>query len=131
MIQIELLTLMIGNKLTLVSFLGGFLERYFAFVCTSYVTSNMLFFKIVAIHTMLKYWEQVVKAIGANDEESKEIGSRVTNFKEITKRMRMKYDKYYNAPENMNLLVYIAPIFDARCKFAGLDVSLYDLFGEA
>ena len=30
----------------------------------------------------------------------------------------------------MNLLVYIAPIFDPRYKLASLELSLHDLFGE-
>jgi len=32
--------------------------------------------------------------------------------------------------KKVNLLVYIAPIFDPRYKLAGLELSLYDLFGE-
>ena len=77
--------------------------------------------------------EEVVETIDANDEESEEIkenGSRVTNFNEMAKRMRMKYDKYYGTPEKMNHLVYIIPIFDPRDKLAGLEVSLCDLSGE-
>jgi len=100
---------------------------------TSYVTSNLLFFEIVAIHSMLNNLEEVVGTIDANDEESEEIeeiGSRVTNFKEMAKRMRIKYDKYYGTPEKMNPLMYIAPILDRRYKLAGLEVSLCDLFGE-
>ena len=52
---------------------------------TSYVTSNLIFFDIVAIHTMLKQLEEVVETIDVDDEESEEIeeiGSRVTNVKE-------------------------------------------------
>jgi len=78
------------------------------------VTSNL---EIVAIHTLLKQLEEVVETIDANDKESEDIediGSRVTNFKEMAKRMRMKYDKYYGRPEKMNPLVYITPIFDPR-----------------
>ena len=101
---------------------------------TSHVKFNMLFFEIVAIHTMLKHLQQFVKTIDANDDESVEIeviGSKVTNFTEMAKRMRMKYDKYYGTPEKMNSLVYIARIIDPRYKLAGLEASLYDLFGEA
>jgi len=50
----------------------------------------------VAIHTILKHLEQVVKTIDVNDQDSDEIediASRVTNFKEMAKKMRMKYDK--------------------------------------
>ena len=100
---------------------------------TSYVTSNFLFFEIVAIHSMLNNLEEVVETIDASDEASEEIeeiGSRVTNFKEMAKRMRMKYDKYYGTPEKMNPLMYITPMFDPRYKLAGLEVSLCDLFGE-
>ena len=71
-----------------------------------------------------------METIDANDEESEEIGSRVTNFKEMAKRMKMKYDKYYDTPEKMNPLVYMTPIFDHRYKLAGLELSLCDLFGE-
>jgi len=48
----------------------------------------------------------------------------------MAKRMRIKYDKYYDTPKKMNLLVDIAPIFYPRYKLAGLEVSLCDLFGE-
>ena len=54
----------------------------------------------------------------------------VTNFREMAKRMRMKYDKYYGAPDKMNALVYIAAIFDPRYKLVGLELSLCDLFGD-
>ena len=47
---------------------------------TLYVTSNLLFFEIVAIHNMLKHLEQVVEAIDVNDDdgsgEIEEITSR-------------------------------------------------------
>ena len=36
---------------------------------TSYVTSNLLFFEIVAIHSMLRNLEEVADTIDANDEE--------------------------------------------------------------
>ena len=97
------------------------------------MTSNLLFFEIVAIHTMLNNLKQVVKIIYANDEESEEIkgnGSRVTNCQEMAKRISMKYDKYYGTPEKMNPLVYIAAIFDPTYKLVGLEASLYDVFGE-
>jgi len=100
---------------------------------TSYVTSNLLFFEIMTIHTMLNNLKQVIETINANDEESEEIeesGSTVTNFKEMAKRMKIKYDEYSGTPEKMNHLVYLAPIFDPRCKLVGLKVSLCDLFGE-
>jgi len=48
----------------------------------------------------------------------------------MAKKMRMKYAKYYGTPEKKNLLVNIAPIFDPRYKLTGLELSLYDLFGE-
>ena len=94
---------------------------------------NLVFFEIVAIHTMLEHLEQGVETIDVIDDESdeiEEIGSRVTNFKEMVRRMRMKYDKYYGTPEKINHLVYIAPIFDSRYKLVGLEVSLCDLFAE-
>jgi len=100
---------------------------------TLYVTSNLLFFEIVAIHNMLKHFEQVVETIDVNDEDSveiEEIASRVTNFKEMAKKKMMKYDKYYGTLEKMNPVVYIGPIFDRRYKLVGLDLSLWNLFGE-
>ena len=54
----------------------------------------------------------------------------VTNFREMAKRMRMKYDKYYGTPDKMNPLVYIATIFDPRYKLVGLELSLCDLYGD-
>ena len=61
--------------------------------------------------------EEVVDTIDANDEEGVVLEGMeysVTNFTEMTKRMRMKYNKDYGTPEKMNPLVYIAPIFDPR-----------------
>ena len=40
---------------------------------TSYVTLNLLFFEIVAIHSMLNNLEEVVETIDASNEESKKI----------------------------------------------------------
>ena len=74
-----------------------------------------------------------METIDVNDEDSveiEEITSRVTNFKEMAKKMMMKYEKYYGTPEKMNPLVYIAPIFDPRYKLVGLELSLCDLFGD-
>jgi len=71
-----------------------------------------------------------VETIDANDEEGeeiKEIGSRVTSFKEMAKGMRIKYDKYYGTLEKMNHLVYITSTFDPRYKLARLEVALCDL----
>ena len=117
-----------------ISFLKVFYNVTLHLSGTSYVTSNLIFFELVAIHTMLNNLKQVIETTDANDEESEEIeekGSRVTNFKVMTKMMRMKYDKYCGTPEKMNPLVYIALIFDLRYKLAGVEVSLCDLFGEA
>jgi len=47
---------------------------------------------------MLRNLEEVVETIDANDKESvgiEEMKYSVTNFTEMAKRMRMKYDKYY------------------------------------
>jgi len=77
----------------LVVFLEVFYNVILRLYCTLYLTSNLLFFEIVAIYTMLKHLEQVVETIDVNDEDSDEIekiASRVTNFKEMTKKMRMK-----------------------------------------
>jgi len=82
---------------------------------------------------MLRNLEEVADTIDANDEEGVVLEGMeysVANFKEMAKRMRMKYDKYYGTPKKMNPLVYIAPIFDPRYKFVGLEVSLCDLFRE-
>jgi len=87
----------------------------------------------VVSHTILKCLAQVVKTIDTNDEESEEIeniGSTITNFEEMAKRMGMKYDKYYGTPEKMNPLVYIASIFDPRYNLVGFKVSLCDMFDE-
>ena len=100
---------------------------------SSYVTSNLHFYEILDIHSTLSELEEVVETID-NDEESEDVEgigfSTVTNFKEMAKRMRMKYEKYYGTPEKMNPLLYIAPIFDPRCKLEGVQVSLCDVFGE-
>jgi len=83
---------------------------------TSYMIFDLLFYEIVVIHIMLEHLEQCAETIDASDEESEKIISGDINFREMTKRMRMKYDKYYGTPEKMNPLVYIALIFDPRYK---------------
>ena len=117
----------------LLVFLEVFYNATLRLSSTLYVTSNLLFLKIVVIHTMLKHLEQAVVTFDANDEdgeEVEEIRSKVTNFKEMTKRMRTKYANYFDTPEKMNLLVHIAPTFDPGYNIAGLELSLCDLFGE-
>jgi len=86
------------------------------------VTSYLLFFEIVAIHSTLRNSEEVVDTIDPNDDEDVALEGmdyNVTNFREMAKRMRMKYDKYYGTPEKMNPLVYIATIFNPRYKLVG------------
>jgi len=90
-----------------------------------YVIFNLLFLEIVAIHTMLKHLEQVIGTIVANDDENEgieESRSTVPNFKEMVKRMRIKYAKYYGTPEKMNLLVYIAHILTLVTSWQLLNV---------
>ena len=56
---------------------------------TSYVTSNLFFFEIVAIHSMLRNLEEVVNTIDPNDEEDvvlEGMDYSVTNFREIAKK---------------------------------------------
>ena len=70
---------------------------------TSSVISNLLFFKIVAIRSILRNLEEVIDTIDANDEgvEIEEMEYNVTSFTEMAKRMTMKYDKYYGVISTM------------------------------
>jgi len=65
---------------------------------SSYVTSNQHFYEILDIHSTLSELEEVVET-SDNDEKSEDVEgigfSIVTNFKEMAKRMKMKYEKYY------------------------------------
>ena len=115
--QIDLLTIMIENKLNTCLFcLEVFYDVTLHLSGNSRATSNHLFFEVMAIHTMLKHLEQVVETVDANDEESEkieEIRSKVTYFKEMAKRMLTKYAKYYSTPKKINPLVnYSSLILD-------------------
>ena len=71
---------------------------------------------------------KIIDTSDANDEESmkiEDIGSRVTNFKEMTKRMSVKYTKYYETSEKMSTLVYTTPIFDLIYKLVDVELFLY------
>jgi len=77
---------------------------------------------------MLKHLMKIIDTSDANDEESmkiEDIGSRVTNFKEMTKRMSVKYTKYYETSEKMSTLVYTTPIFDLIYKLVDVELFLY------
>ena len=55
----------------------------------SYVTLNLLFFEIMAIHNILKYLKQIVETIYVNDKESEKIEKikfGVTNFKGMARK---------------------------------------------
>jgi len=104
--QIDLITLVIENKLNTCEF---FLEFFYNVTLrlsgTSYVTSNLLFFEIVAIHSMLRNLKEVVDTIDAHDEEGVVLEGMeysVINFTEMTKRMRMKC----NSPTLINGFIY-------------------------
>ena len=65
---------MIENKLKhLLVFLKVFYNVILRLFGTSYVTSNLLFFEIVDIHTMLKHLKQVIDTTNANDKQSEGI----------------------------------------------------------
>ncbi|XP_052483057.1 zinc finger BED domain-containing protein RICESLEEPER 2-like [Gossypium raimondii] len=46
----------------------------------------------------------------------------------MTSKMREKYNKYWGEGNNINMLVYLAVIFDPRCKMSFLDFGVNLLF---
>ncbi|VFQ91390.1 unnamed protein product [Cuscuta campestris] len=117
----------------LMVFLEAFYNATLHLSGTSYVTSNLLFFEIVAIYKMLQNLEDIDEVIDVQDieigVEGEEDEVMVKNFKEMVNRMKLKFEKYYGRLEKLNTLVYIAPIFDPRYKLEGLEICVCDLFG--
>ena len=78
-----------------------------------YVTANKLFSEISDLFCVLNDWM-------ISDDASK----RAMGFS-----MKSKFDKYFGDPDKMNLLIFIAFVFDPREKMDFLQFSLDQIYG--
>ncbi|XP_055960099.1 zinc finger BED domain-containing protein RICESLEEPER 2-like [Mercurialis annua] len=79
-----------------------------------YVTSNMHYLEICDLSIMLD------EMIASEDVEIKQMG----------KKMREKFNKYWSDPLKMNKLIFFSHIFDPTSKLNDLLFSLCNLFGK-
>ncbi|XP_052877894.1 zinc finger BED domain-containing protein RICESLEEPER 2-like [Gossypium arboreum] len=77
-----------------------------------HVTSHSLFEVLTDVHCLFDGWQ---------DCGDLEIIS-------MTSKMREKYNKYWGEGNKINMLVYLAVIFDPRCKMSFLDFGVNLLF---
>lgn len=93
-------------------FLKIFYDLTLKFSGSLYVTSNLFFQEIFGVQVQL------------NDliRESDNLLAR------MALRMQQKYNKYWGAPEKLNLLTYIATVLDPRFKFEVVKNGLKYLF---
>ncbi|KAF7812598.1 zinc finger BED domain-containing protein RICESLEEPER 2-like [Senna tora] len=77
-----------------------------------YVTSNSCFHDIAHVHTMLQ-------ASAVHQDPL---------IREMAKNMKLKYDKYWGKPENMNPLLVIGVVLDPRYKFGYVNNTFNDIY---
>ncbi|KAF7822115.1 zinc finger BED domain-containing protein RICESLEEPER 2-like [Senna tora] len=90
----------------------GLLHHHIEVLWILYVTSNSCFHDIAHVHTMLQ--ASVV-------HQDPLIG-------EMAKKMKLKYDKYWGKPENMNPLLVIGVVLDPRYKFGYVNNTFNDIY---
>ncbi|KAF7841566.1 zinc finger BED domain-containing protein RICESLEEPER 1-like [Senna tora] len=99
-----------SNAYVFVQFLKVFYTITLRFSGSLYVTSNSCFHDIAHVHTMLQ-----ASAI----HQDPLIG-------EMAKKMKLKYDKYWGKPENMNPLLVIGVVLDPRAVNHPGDLPMLD-----
>lgn len=96
-----------------------FLEHFYEFTLrvsgTLYITSNKFFEEIASIDFLLK---------NAKNNDDFELSM-------MADKMREKYDKYWGDIEKMNMIIFIAPLFDPRQKIPYVEWWLYQLYGPS
>ncbi|KAF7841239.1 zinc finger BED domain-containing protein RICESLEEPER 2-like [Senna tora] len=101
-----------SNAYVFVQFLKVFYTITLRFSGSLYVTSNSCFHDIAHVHTMLQ-----ASAV----HQDPLIG-------EMAKKMKLKYDKYWGKPENMNPLLVIGVVLDPRYKFGYVNNTFNDIY---
>ncbi|KAF7812445.1 zinc finger BED domain-containing protein RICESLEEPER 2-like [Senna tora] len=103
-----------SNAYVFVQLLKVFYTITLRFSGSLYVTSNSCFHDIAHVHTMLQ-----VSVV----HQDPLIG-------EMAKSMKLKYDKYWGKPENMNPLLVIRVVLDPRYKFGYLNNTFNDIYDD-
>ncbi|KAF7814665.1 zinc finger BED domain-containing protein RICESLEEPER 2-like [Senna tora] len=101
-----------SNAYVFVQFLKVFYTITLRFSGSLYVTSNSCFHDIAHVHTMLQ-----ASAV----HQDPLIG-------EMAKKMKLKYDKYWGRPENMNPLLVIGVVLDPKYKFGYVNTTFNDIY---
>ncbi|XP_047320451.1 zinc finger BED domain-containing protein RICESLEEPER 2-like [Impatiens glandulifera] len=81
---------------------------------SAYVTCNSFLNEISTVHCILQDCEM----------------SDDCHIRDMAKRMKMKYDKYWGDIEKMNKLIFISAIIDPRQKMDYVDFVLKEMYGE-
>ncbi|GJY47055.1 zinc finger BED domain-containing protein RICESLEEPER 2-like protein, partial [Tanacetum coccineum] len=98
--------------------LVGFLQHYYQLILrvsgTKNITSNTFLDSISSIHTV------TMDSISGEDDEVRKISLGV----------KKKFDQYLSEINKLNLLVFIASLFDPRKKFTYLHVTICNMYGD-
>ncbi|CAH9107824.1 unnamed protein product [Cuscuta europaea] len=81
---------------------------------SSYVTSNTFLDELSDMDELLKEW------FSRGDEA----------LADMSKNMKLKFDKYWGNKEKMNMLLYITDVLDPRHKMSHLQYVLKNMHGE-
>ncbi|XP_022743828.1 zinc finger BED domain-containing protein RICESLEEPER 2-like [Durio zibethinus] len=95
-------------------FLQQFYDLTVKVLGTSYVTSNTFFDDICDVYSTLREWQ-----LNPNVE-----------LNAMAKRMKDKYDKYWENIEKMNMLVYIASLLDPSKKFPFVEYCVMKMYSS-
>nr|XP_009765425.1 PREDICTED: zinc finger BED domain-containing protein RICESLEEPER 2-like [Nicotiana sylvestris] len=102
------------NVRTMVKFLEAFYLLTLRVSGSIYVTSNVHFVEICELDLILKEWME----------------HEDTSLKEMAKKMKEKFVKYWGEPEKMNKMIFIASILDPRNKLEYVPFAIVRMFGE-
>ncbi|KAJ0527824.1 putative HAT dimerization domain, ribonuclease H-like superfamily, hAT-like transposase, RNase-H [Helianthus annuus] len=81
---------------------------------SKYVSANLLFVEICKMHS------SITKMSLSVDKKERDMGVS----------MKTKFDKYWDNLDNMNFLLYVAPVLDPRNKMSYLGYSLSLIYGK-
>ncbi|XP_016466536.1 zinc finger BED domain-containing protein RICESLEEPER 2-like [Nicotiana tabacum] len=102
------------NVRTMVKFLETFYFLTLRVSGSIYVTSNVYFVQICELDLILKEWMEHEDA----------------SLKEMAKKIKEKFVKYWGEPEKMNNMIIIASILDPSNKLDYVPFAIVRMFGE-
>lgn len=102
-----------SNARRLCTFLEHFYQLTMRISGSLYVTCNNFFDEITSVDILLR-----------SSKESSDF-----DLANMADKMREKYEKYWGDIEKMNMVIFIAPIFDPRHKLEYVEYALDQLYG--